>query len=87
MNREHLQELTSCPMMSQIVVNRERSPWTHAGCDDLLQGNEGSLETFVERAFDWEESPQGDTYWRDWCDGEVDLPDFSMWERDSWWED
>lgn len=87
MNREHLQELTSCPMMSQIVVNRERSPWTHAGCDDLLQGNEDSLETFVERAFDWEESPQGDTYWRDWCDGEVDLPDFSMWERQSWWED
>lgn len=74
-------------MMSQIVVNRERSPWTYAGCDDLLQGNEGSLETFVERAFDWEETPQGDTYWRDWYDGEVDLPDFSMWERGSWWED
>lgn len=87
MNREHLQELSSCPMMSQIVANRERSLWTHAGCDDLLRGHVDSLETFAERAFDWEGSPQGYTYWKDWYSGEVDLPDFSMWEQDLGWED
>lgn len=80
MNREHLQELSSCPMMSQIVVNRERSRWTHADFGNLLQGFEDSLESFVEGAFDWDESPQGDTYWRDWYEGDVELPDLSMWE-------
>lgn len=87
MNREHLQELLSCPMMSQIVVNRERSPWTYVGCDELLQGDEESLEDFVSGAFDWETSPQGDTYWRNWCEEYVELPNFSMWERQSRWED
>lgn len=87
MNREHLQELSSCPMMSQIVANCKSSSWTYVGCDDLLRGNEDSLEAFVDRAFDWSESPQGDTYWRDWCDGGVELPDLSMWERQSRWED
>lgn len=73
--------------MSQIVVNRKKGSWFLTGCEDLIQGNVCSLEDFVEVAFDWDESPQGDTYWRDWYEGYVKLPNFSMWERQSLWED
>lgn len=71
MNREHLQELTSCPMMSQIVINTKTSSW---GNDYLLARalkGRRTIKCLAMNGFDWEYSPQGEAYWSAFDDGHV----------------
>ena len=71
MNREHLQELLSCPMMSQIVINTKTSSWDN---DYLLaQALKGrrTIKCLAMNGFDWENSPQGEIYWNAFDDGDV----------------
>ena len=71
MDKNKITELFSCPLMSQITENTKTSSWGNGFL--LAQALKGRRTTryLAMNGFDWENSPQGDSYWNAFDDGHI----------------
>ena len=59
-----IRDIIKIPLCSQAIENSKRCTW---GWKSLVRGvlnDEHDFEYAITSMFNWEESPQGDEYWR-----------------------
>lgn len=71
MDKNKIIELTSCPLMSQIVINTKTISWENYHLLMQLLKGRRSMKYLAMNGFDWENSPQGDSYWNTFDDGHI----------------
>lgn len=78
MDKNKIAELISCPLMSQITKNTKTSSWENDYLLMQLLKGRRTMEYLAMNGFDWEDSPQGESYWSAFDDG--DVPRLTHWK-------
>ena len=64
-----IRDIITIPLCSQVIANCKAHDWLWRGHIKSVLNGDTSFKCAVDWSFPWDLSPQGDEYWRMYCNG------------------